>query len=882
MALESPSGIMMRLLPAVCVLLLGLLPTKGQYSSNYFRPYYSGDQPRAPPVTYSEFNQTYADSISSASPRMFSYRQNTVSGAVKVQVWSTSATIATPILVIVKRHSSVLSWQVPLILEEDYEYLVTNRTLCPSRNHVIDSNGMLPAPVVENFFVEVLTLSDTAINFFLRVETYPTFIKDGDASFLIEASPSAPQFVQYNMRTDSKRVLVQLRAEEGQSFCGYLSIQSVRCPVGDLESELRLDGRFQTITSQGAIEVDRGGRFKEGSFYIVVVVQPQDYDCESAKKGILGSLRPRSLQTANEISDPSKTRRKVVRITVTETVSSKTIAVAVIVPILVYLVFFVVAMILLQTGFRTWKAILCRDLDEIELPTCESQWRFKRFWDKNIRRETLPCQWEPSCYPTSRVYQETLNRQRLKTNDNGEVNRVLDLESQLQRRLSFTDTDMPRVDTEVTLQEGGSGRPETRAVPDLGLRSRDPAIDPRRPTLLRMSSINRTTSEKLTRIATEYSFTLTTIFVFYSLPVLQLVMTHQGLLLLTGNEDLCFYNFSCANRLGVLSDFNHIISNAGYIILGILFTLQVRRRAIFTAALRLDVPDAEDYYGIPSQFGLFYGMGLALIMEGLMSSFYHVCPSYNNFQFDTSFMYLITGLLILKLYHSRHPDILPRSFVAYSTFAGIIFIAVLGVVLKEAWYWIAFSVIHGLLALVIGIQLLYVGYLEASPGAPIKAFKSVRFTGCSEYPRSRICLAALIFSVNMAFAIIGPVMRATDFASHLLFVLQANLMIYAGFYMVMKMQEPKEKISLATISYFLLALPAWIAGMYFFTARLTNWEVSPAMSREGNKECFFFNFYDEHDVWHMLSAFGLYFTFMMLFTLDDDLASVPRDQITVF
>ena len=47
-----------------------------------------------------------------------------------------------------------------------------------------------------------------------------------------------------------------------------------------------------------------------------------------------------------------------------------------------------------------------------------------------------------------------------------------------------------------------------------------------------------------------------------------------------------------------------------------------------------------------------------------------------------------------------------------------------------------------------------------------------------------------------------------------------------------------------------------------FSPRLTNWEVSPAQSRENNKECFLFDFYDEHDVWHMLSAFGLYYTFM--------------------
>ena len=38
-------------------------------------------------------------------------------------------------------------------------------------------------------------------------------------------------------------------------------------------------------------------------------------------------------------------------------------------------------------------------------------------------------------------------------------------------------------------------------------------------------------------------------------------------------------------------------------------------------------------YGIPQHFGLFYALGIALIMEGVLSGCYHVCPSYSNFQF---------------------------------------------------------------------------------------------------------------------------------------------------------------------------------------------------------------------------------------------------------
>ena len=38
-------------------------------------------------------------------------------------------------------------------------------------------------------------------------------------------------------------------------------------------------------------------------------------------------------------------------------------------------------------------------------------------------------------------------------------------------------------------------------------------------------------------------------------------------------------------------------------------------------------------HGVPQFFGIYYAMGIALVLEGFMSSFYHICPSNANFQF---------------------------------------------------------------------------------------------------------------------------------------------------------------------------------------------------------------------------------------------------------
>ena len=90
-------------------------------------------------------------------------------------------------------------------------------------------------------------------------------------------------------------------------------------------------------------------------------------------------------------------------------------------------------------------------------------------------------------------------------------------------------------------------------------------------------------------------------------------------------------------------------------------------------------------------------MGTALMMEGLLSACYHVCPNYTNFQFDTSFMYMIAGLCMLKLYQKRHPDINASAYSAYACLAVVIFFSVIGVVsagVQQGWAWWNWSTGH--------------------------------------------------------------------------------------------------------------------------------------------------------------------------------------------
>lgn len=366
-------------------------------------------------------NQIYSGSASRNQTRVFWFQQDTTKGTAKIQVWSKTATVDAPILIVIKRHVSVLSWQIPAMLQEVYPYLTTNRTLCPALNHYSSAtNGepILPSGV-EDIFVEVLTLSDQPIDFSLKIEPHPTFVKNGLSSFIMRASPSAPQYIQYNMRPKSTRVLVKLEALEGHSFCGYLSVQSVRCPVGDLESELRLDGRFQTITSKGAIEVDRS-LFSDHRFYIVVVVQPHDRDCASAGPSPLDPFRPNPL-ISNHSVEPGE-RLKVVRITVSDAVGSGTVVLAAIVPIGTYLLFSLLSIVFLRPAWCTGRRHNCRRQQFVgkctwgELPIQDQQWSCVRWFGKACKCQCALCcrtlcpwtckdrvrfQWEASLYKSN-------------------------------------------------------------------------------------------------------------------------------------------------------------------------------------------------------------------------------------------------------------------------------------------------------------------------------------------------------------------------------------------------------------------------------------------------------------------------------------------------
>ncbi|CAL7951792.1 unnamed protein product [Xylocopa violacea] len=379
-----------------------------------------------------------------------------------------------------------------------------------------------------------------------------------------------------------------------------------------------------------------------------------------------------------------------------------------------------------------------------------------------------------------------------------------------------------------------------------------------------------------------YLYYLITVAIFYTLPVLQLVTTYQHVLHVTGNQDMCYYNFLCAHPFGVISDFNHVFSNFGYIMLGLLFIF-----ITYTREHNELEREINKCYGIPQHYGLFYAMGTALIMEGVLSGSYHVCPNRSNFQFDTSFMYMITVLCMIKIYQSRHPDINARAPVTFGILALIIFIGLMGVLNGSIYFWIIFTIAHLLICLLLTCQIYYMGRWKwrGFLTRMIQTCKNDARSGITSFCRplyvGRFIMLVVANLCNVALAVLGNIRHEKNFATFLLAILMSNLMLYTIFYIIMKFCH-KERILLQPLIYIILSIVVWSAALYFFINKTISWALTPAQSRLYNKPCELLNFFDSHDIWHFLSALAMFFSFMALLTLDDDLIDVHRSQIPVF
>ncbi|CAI5795428.1 SID1 transmembrane family member 2 isoform X6 [Podarcis lilfordi] len=822
----GPQGAPRLLLPPPLLLLLLLLP---------------GSEAAAGKKTVvqkeADFDKPYTDAVNGELLNIYAFNHTVTRNAtegVRVSVNVLSELKETPVLFVVRQKEAVVSFQVPLILrglyQRKYLYQDVSRTLCqPQTKSEVE---------MQFFYVDVSTLSVSNASYQLQVTRVDNFVLRTNEHFTFNATAAQPQYFKYEFPEGVDFVIVKVTS--AMAFpCSVISIQDILCPVYDLDNNVAFIGMYQTMTKKAAITVQKKD-FPSHSFYVVVVVKTEDQACG-------GPLHYYPF-TKDEPVDQGN-RQKTLDVVVSPAVTSQAYVSGMLFCLGVFLSFYVLTVLI----------------------ACWENWRQQK---KKKQLGLLAAIETPSTETASLL-------------DNGSTastENVTDSLLSTEASYSYTDRSL----------ENMAGRPRLDSLSSVEEDDYDTLADIdsdknviRTKQYLYVADLARKDKRVLRKKYQIYFWNIATIAVFYALPVIQLVITYQTVVNVTGNQDICYYNFLCAHPLGNLSAFNNILSNMGYILLGLLFLLIILQREINynRALMRNDLQAVE--CGIPKHFGLFYAMGTALMMEGLLSACYHVCPNYTNFQFDTSFMYMIAGLCMLKLYQKRHPDINASAYSAYACLAIVIFFSVVGVVFGKGntAFWIVFSVIHILSTLLLSTQLYYMGRWKLDSGIP-RRILHVLYTDCIRQCSGpmyvdRMVLLVMGNVINWSLAAYGLIMRPNDFASYLLAIGICNLLLYFAFYIIMKLRSG-ERLKLIPLLCIVCTSVVWGFALYFFFQGLSTWQKTPAESREHNRDCILLDFFDDHDVWHFLSSIAMFGSFLVLLTLDDDLDCVQRDKIYVF
>ncbi|XP_026314118.1 SID1 transmembrane family member 1-like isoform X2 [Hyposmocoma kahamanoa] len=808
------------------------------------------------------FAQEYSFSVNSSIEYIFDFVPKDDEGAWPTRLWvrSSGGEPAQPLLLTARQRSGALTWQLPYLSASGrYTFYELTRTLCYDAYAVnaVDSPDCADDSALAVRGAFSLHVS-SACRSSVRLDMRATPLRDwrlpfqSDHRFAVDQT--SPRAYLYEFLEGQDHVRLVIASDD--DTCATVSVQNNSCPVGESLAEEKRRSLRMSMMRSGAVQLARS-QFPHG-FFVVALVEESDVACTGDDAGE-PEHEPEWLweATFNEAEvdavahvDPLS-RRKNFTVTVAAALTRAQYAVASVVALAVFLVFYVAFLVLVLAQ----RFSLCKPLVAPKAVLADTT-------SENGVEGTDADGADGAAGVDSRA-----RRHRRRRRDS---NATLDSCDD-----SNSDEEPPAAPTDAGAAARFIGGDGDREQPQTAEASPTPFGLPAK---LNVAALARRHTRTLIARSDRYLSTLFTVAVFYALPVLQFVVTFQIILNVSGSLDLCYYNFLCANPAGGLSDFNHVFSNLGYLLLGMLFVIQVRRRR----SRRRRRPRHEEY-GIPEHYGMLESLGVGIMVVGVLSASYHVCPNRLNFQFDTAFMYVLMVLSMVTIYQSRHPDINARAHATFGVLAVLIALVVWGVIGGNAIFWAVFTVLHIFTILLLSLHIYYVGQFTLDKHGLTEATRGLRELPAGGRPLygARLALLLIANAVNWGFAVYGMVTMATDFAGHMLYVLLCNTFMYMLFYLVMKLLHG-ERLRWYSWLFLGSAVATWAPALYFFMYGSTEWSTTAAASRDLNHECKVLRFYDAHDLWHFLSAMALYLSFNALLTWDDGLSAVKRTDIAVF
>lgn len=418
------------------------------------------------------------------------------------------------------------------------------------------------------------------------------------------------------------------------------------------------------------------------------------------------------------------------------------------------------------------------------------------------------------------------------------------------------------------------------------------------------------------------TFSYTTCIVGFVLLVgsFQYVFEDWQLMIQTGDRDKCYYNDFCYRVSGYDIPFNLMISNLVYMIHGLILAWSVwvmeaelfawchklaRRNQppnirlppgqvelpkhilkcpnINAHMAKMTVPyfhtnNVEEAIMLHAQshkrkftFSIGYALAWGLIFEGCFSMLYHFCPTRLTFQFDTAFMFVISGLIVLSLYNgiSYKECVVGKRFekpVQANNFF-LFFLVPLYIFnyFGSLFYYSPDSM--GLVMKITFVICLVFYYISILSWVGIKLFYNVSRKSDLR-KRDEVIKAVMFFAILVIVCIALPLYYGIkfDFPDMFLFsCISACLLAVTGKVLLQFFRNTRRCCTFQTFifrffqaSYILVTLGFMGTAVWIFTAKATTEKtLSPEKSRDLNRSCAVVNFFDFHDLWHILSSFSL-------------------------
>ncbi len=351
---------------------------------------------------------------------------------------------------------------------------------------------------------------------------------------------------------------------------------------------------------------------------------------------------------------------------------------------------------------------------------------------------------------------------------------------------------------------------------------------------------------------------------YYILPSLQFVLYQSNDI----TNTTCYYNNKCKHDFYFIPAFNNVISNILYIIFGLAFIITVR------LTHKKDTESLD--YAISNHPSLYYSMGICLIFEGICSAIFHICPSLLNFQFDTTFMFLGTIVTFMTIYQKRHKCPAPMKIYCLASLLIFINILPLSGLSRgfEIWFWGGIFLIMAYIMIFGSIHLYYEEQYDVDLFNLKKICNGQRNINKIHFPKLILIFMLNTFTLGMY---IFATFTKPNFTDWLLGVCIINLVIYFTYYLGLKIKN-RESVGILLWIWMLIDIIIMSLSIVFFLIAVTDKFSSMEESNKLNKPCVLLNYFDYHDIWHVLSSIGLFIFMNIIYFMDNNL----KDRVQVF